>query len=144
MRTIPRDLFNQANLLENLGHLYIELETIAKENILVDEDPERDSFEMSVDGYSNSQSIKSIFIKVNGENQSVYRYINSRERYSLYCMDMLTEEEIEVFDKDGKLSTDFLEYAVNEKEDQELEIKSSLGDEEYQDNLNSNPKTKVP
>ena len=80
MRTIPRDLFNQANLLENLGRLYIALEENGLEHIMKDDEPLRDSFEMIVDEGGNTQSIEGVYVEVQGERFYPYRTINSRER----------------------------------------------------------------
>lgn len=107
-RVYPRDIFNQANLLENLGHLYIELENLNLEKLFVDQNSEEESFEMIVSGMDNTQSIKGLYLKMDGELCSPWRSINSRERYSIYITHPETEEEYEVFDQDGKLSSDLL------------------------------------
>lgn len=114
MRTIPRDLFNQANLMENIARLYIALEEKAKEGILVDDTPDKDSFTMSVDEHNNTQEIEYIFLNIEDERKSIFRYINSRERYSIYIEDGYGDD-LEIFTESGELSEGFLEYALGEK-----------------------------
>ena len=107
-REIPRDLFNEANLLKCYGKLYIELEKLNSNNVeMVYENGK--PFQISQDSSDGSLSIGNIFLKVKGSKYYPSRPLNSREPWPLY---IITPDytEIEIFTSSGSLSSEFLEW----------------------------------
>lgn len=104
-RVIPRDLFNEANLLKCYGMLYIELEKIGKEKILYGGDTE-DPFEV-VQDESGFTYLRNVYIV----GLQFYRPLNSRSPWPLYAVDD-GGEEMGVFNSEGNLSREFTEYIL--------------------------------
>ena len=103
-RVIPRDLFNEGNLLKCYGKLYIELEKIGMENRLIHVRPES-NFEVVQDEsgftYLNNVYMTSI---------QFYRPLNSREDWPLYALNVETDDEYSVFDNEGNLDEEFKKF----------------------------------
>lgn len=98
-RVIPRDLFNEANLLKCYGKLYIELEKLGLEHILLHHNKEQ-LFNVCQDE-SGCLSINDIYIK----DIELFRPLNSREEWPLYAM--YKDIEYEVFTDEGTFTTNF-------------------------------------
>lgn len=113
-RVIPRDLFNEGNLLKCYGALYIELEnTIGHKAELVDNLDGSEPFKILQSYLSGAIWIDNVALEINGKRHNLWRPLNSREPWPLYCstepeMGEETGDEIEVFTEGGKLSADFL------------------------------------
>lgn len=123
-RVIPRDLFNEANLLKCYGRIYINLETSGLRGVELEGDGE--AFDVQQDPGSGSLSIANVVLRVNEKPYTLFRPLNSREAWPLRLVDE-NETEIAVFAPDGSFSqemTAFLKAAV------EAEVKSghSLSD----------------
>lgn len=106
-RVIPRDLFNEANLLKCLGRLWIETERFQPKHVKIEHDGE--AFDIWQGENEGSISVSNIEITINGKRYSAHRPLNSRQPWPLY---LTTEdddgERIEVFQDDGELSTELL------------------------------------
>lgn len=116
-RVIPRDLFNEANLLKCYGALWIALDNArghtAKLGELNPVDPSDDysgdAFAIEMDDATGSISIANIPFTVEGLAYKLSRPLNSRDPYPLYCADEFDMHEWSVFNDDGTLSAEFLD-----------------------------------
>lgn len=107
-RVIPRDLFNEANLLKCYGQLALALERI--EGAELEEPAGSEPFEVVQSEDDGSISLANVPFTVNRAPFRLYRPLNSREPWPLWCESPFAcdEEDVEVFDADGKLSAAFL------------------------------------
>ena len=112
-RVIPRDLFNDANLLMNLGKLYLELEKIGLQDNL-DSDGQQYDIYSDIDGDTYVDNID--LSDVNGDKINLQRPPNSRDRYSLQYYDKSDSELKIVFTDDGELTEHFVTYLHKGKE----------------------------
>lgn len=112
IRVIPRDLFNEANLLKCMGQLYLKTEnadTFAVEEIFqIAGEPFR-VFQSDDDG---SIHLTNVILIINGNTAGLSRPLNSREPWPLYVNSIGStelDEPIEVFTDDGELTPEFLQ-----------------------------------
>lgn len=107
-RVIPRDLFNEANLLKCLGHLYVELEKAGKHLArLYFKHPDR--FNVDQNPADGSISATNVHFLIAGKPYLLYRPLNSRRKWPLYAQLDRWDEPIEVFnEEDGTLTDHFL------------------------------------
>lgn len=94
MRVIPRDLFNEANLLKCLGRIYICLERLPRCNVTL----ESNGQEFRID---QSQCSGAIYC-------SNVPLLNARDPWPLYAS-LPDDDECEVFTNDGEFTAEFLE-----------------------------------
>ena len=117
-RVMPRDLFNEANLLKCLGQLsLIILDGMAPEGLSLTEPGDGCGFEVSMDPSDGSISVEAVQLRVAGRGTfGLRRDLNARDPWPLYVVDEDAENdtEIRVFDDGGKLSADFLEWCGKE------------------------------
>lgn len=109
-RVIPRDLFNEADLLKCLGRLWILLdETRGHSATLGDKDSEHDGtpFEIVQDENDGSITVANVPFRVRGIEWQLRRPLNARSPWPLYANDP-NGEEYRVFDEAGNLSQEFL------------------------------------
>lgn len=102
-REIPRDLFNEANLLKCLGALYIETENYQHIEISYD----HKAFNIAQDPADGSLFCVNVKLLVNGQEIKLFRPLNSRDPYPLFFYDEDDEIAEEVFTDKGKLSSAF-------------------------------------
>lgn len=88
-RVIPRDLFNEANLLKCYGQLWLELERRGNEATELLNDG--DAFDIVQDSDGNL-TITNIEFFINEEPMALHRPLNSKEPWPLY----LTTEQDEI------------------------------------------------
>lgn len=106
-RVIPRDLFNEANLLKCYGRLYICLENYSGGSVKLAEDVDRfEVVQRPDDGWTY---IANIPLTVRGSRYILTRPLNSRDPWPLYAEEIGNPDAdpIEVFDDDGNLSEAF-------------------------------------
>lgn len=103
IRVLPRDLFNEANLLECLGALWIAVENSDRARFTVDD---VDSFDIRQSPDDGSIYVANAPFEVNGVRYTLFRPLNSREPWPLLAVqgDDPDAEYFEVFDSNGKLS----------------------------------------
>lgn len=106
-RVIPRDLFNEANLLKCLGTLYIRLEMLNIPNVELYHDGK--AFDVIQSEDSGSLHLRNVQLIVNDHEAFLWRPLNSRGAWPLY-LTTEEEEEIEVFDEEGALSAKMVKY----------------------------------
>lgn len=107
-RVIPRDLFNEANLLKCYGQIFINLETADLPHVeLVHDD---DTFDVEQDESDGSLFISNVVLKVRGEPRELRRPMNSRNPWPLILVDRDEEVDIPVFNDDGSFTEDILQH----------------------------------
>lgn len=106
-REIPRDLFNEANLLKCYGQIAIALETAQVLNAeLVHLGG---AFDVAHDPADNSLSLANVKLMVNSAPVELFRPSNSRYPWPLYLREQ-DGEELEVFNDDGQFSHEMLAF----------------------------------
>jgi hypothetical protein len=107
-RVIPRDLFNEANLLKCYGQLYLKLEELNIPGVLLEHSGE--AFDVWQNPDDGSTTVVNIELMKGGDGDTrmigLYRPMNSREPWPLYAM--LDYEEVAVFNDDGSLTGEFI------------------------------------
>lgn len=108
IREIPRDLFNEANLLKCLGKLWICLDNRSGHCASLDFNPFHPTapFDVWQSQDDGSISARNVLFSVSGRTVRLYRPLNSREPWPLYAD--FDDEPLEVFTDGGELSGDFL------------------------------------
>lgn len=104
-RVIPRDLFNEGDLLKCLGRLTIALEDNREHNAATHHPDSGESFTILQDASDGSISCPGVQLLVEGAAVPLYRPLNARERWSLWAR--FGYEDVRVFDLDGNLSPEF-------------------------------------
>jgi hypothetical protein len=102
-RVMPRDLFNEADLLKCYGRLWILTERYKQ----VELDLIGEYFRIEQDDSDGSLSIFNVTCTINGEPQLLYRPLNSTD--TLPLMLMLGDTPINVF-TDNQLSDLMLDF----------------------------------
>jgi hypothetical protein len=103
LRVIPRDLFNEANLLKCYGKLYIETEGIRSVGFSEQCLDSFDVVQREDDGYL---FIENLLFLIHGVPYRLVRPLNSREQWPLYA-EKVHDPEFEllpVFESNGNLS----------------------------------------
>lgn len=106
-REIPRDLFNESNLLKCYGQVYIGLETAQVLDVQLEYDGK--PFNIVHDDADNTLSIGNVKLIVRGKPVELFRASNSRYPWPLYVREE-DGEEFEVFDDDGTFSKEMLAF----------------------------------
>lgn len=106
-RVIPRDLFNEGNLLKCLGMLYIATERMIP---LVRMLHTGNEFHITQSDADGSIRVGNISILIGGTTYDHYRPLNSKEPWPLYIQPRSDPDAdaIEVFDEKGSLSVEML------------------------------------
>lgn len=103
-RILPRDLFNEANLLKCYGRLWLLSEGSSAITI---HEPEDAPFDIQQDPGSGALTIQNIDVMIHGDPWTFYRPLNSRRPWPLYAVDPGGRLEIPVFTDDGNFSQEF-------------------------------------
>lgn len=109
LRVIPRDLFNEADLLKCLGRLWVLLdETRGHNATLGDAQSEHDGtpFQIEQDESDGSIYCVNVTFRIARREYTLFRPLNARAAWPLFIHHDF--EDIRVFDEDGKFSGDFL------------------------------------
>jgi len=112
-RVIPRDLFNEANLLKCLGLLaLLHLERLTPEGLEIDNDGLPVDVEMDPsDGSLRGRNVRCAITKlgareIEGRDQvDLFRPLNSREPFPLWAR--FDDADVPVFDDGGDLTAEF-------------------------------------
>jgi hypothetical protein len=112
IRVIPRDLFNEADLLKCLGKLWINLESAGFSNhdarLAFDPGNDGQPFDIRLDESDGSISVRNVALSIGGEEWHLSRPLNSRAAWPLLCQDSEGElDAIRVFTDEGSLSDEF-------------------------------------
>lgn len=111
-RVIPRDLFNESNLLKCMGRIYILLETTDCSNVELTHDDE--AFDIEQNQYTGGIYVRNVRLMVRGKHVHLERPLNSRGAWPLYAT-MEDDDEISVFDDDGNFTQEMLAYLAGQK-----------------------------
>lgn len=115
-RVIPRDLFNEANLLKCYGRLWIVLDNAKRghgaklgdgDTHGAQDDHDGKPFRIEQNEGTGAIFIANVRFTIHGKAYHLERPLNSREDWPLYCVDPETEDETEVFDAAGSMSEAF-------------------------------------
>lgn len=105
-RVVPRDLFNEGDLLNCLGRLSIKLEDRRDHNARLRHRHENGPFNIDQDPADGSISCENVLLKVDGRPPvHLFRPLNAREKWPLWAR--IEDEDFRVFDLDGELSPEF-------------------------------------
>jgi hypothetical protein len=107
-REIPRDLFNEADLLKCLGRLVIEAETMPGVSFFQPEGD--DPFIIDQDESDGSISCTTMVLVLRGEYCRIARPLNSRDKFPVYVTHvggLALDEPVRVFDETGSISHEF-------------------------------------
>lgn len=106
-RVIPRDLFNEANLLKCLGQLWLKLERVPEATARMTHTG--GPFHIRQRPADGSTHVENVRLIVRGRLYDHSRPLNSREPWPLYVWDAFYEDppEIAVFTDEGDLSPEF-------------------------------------
>ncbi|MFK4706053.1 hypothetical protein ABIC83_002892 [Roseateles asaccharophilus] len=106
-RVIPRDLFNEANLLKCYGRIYICLEPFAIPGVMLEHVGQ--TFDVEQDPSSGNLYVANIHLNVHGTRYRLERPLNSRESWSLFLTDA-QGDEVELFDSHGDFTEELLDF----------------------------------
>jgi hypothetical protein len=106
IRVIPRDLFNEGNLLKCLGKLALEVDRLNIPYVEISYDGE--AFDIQQDPCDGSIYAANVLLRRNRAICSLFRPLNSRDPWPLYLAHR--DEEIPVYTDDGELTPEFLEF----------------------------------
>lgn len=112
-RVIPRDLFNEANLLKCYGQMWLNLERLNLPGAVLEQDDDGGPFHVVQHEESGATTLGNVYFWVNGAEFALHRPLNSRASFPLY---LTTEEgdELGVFNDDGTFSADMLAFLKRE------------------------------
>ncbi len=108
-RVIPRDLFNEANLLKLYGRLALLLGETQGHNATLSPDMV-ENFDIKSDPTSGNITVANLRFQAGGTTYHLERPLNSRNEWPLWVErsdDDENFEAIEVFDDGGDFSDDF-------------------------------------
>lgn len=115
-RILPRDLFNDANLLKCIGQITLLIEN-RKLDLQVRHRHSDKDFQIRQHDSDGSTEVRNIeFSFRNGWKVRFWRPMNARNPWPLYAHIADDEEDVQVFDDNGSLTDEFLariEYAEN-------------------------------
>lgn len=109
-REIPRDLFNEANLLKCYGKIYIELERGNYPGVEMVHNG--GPFAVTQDQSDGSLYIANVYLNVRGDAINPRRPLNSREPWPLYFWGP-NDEEVEVFTNTGSFTEEMRAFLLN-------------------------------
>lgn len=113
-RVIPRDLFNEADLLKCYGQLYINLDYLGMAECLLHMHPHQ-PFYIYQDPSDGSLTLENVKLIIRGALCHTSRPLNSREPYPLYAL-LPDGETISVFESDGEFTQEMIDFLVPDKE----------------------------
>lgn len=107
-RVIPRDLFNEADLLKCYGRLWILLDENRGHVAELGEQEQLPGapFEIWQDESDGSLTVVNVPLRVRGVDWQLCRPLNARAAWPLYAHSPMGEE-YRVFDLDGNISPEF-------------------------------------
>lgn len=109
LRVIPRDLFNEANLLKCLGQVYLKLEVLNLPNVELVHTNEDRPFDVRQDPSDGALWVRNIALRKGRHKRWWFRRpLNSREPWPLYLIDIGDWVEYPVFTDEGEFTPEFL------------------------------------
>jgi len=113
-RVIPRDLFNEADLLKCYGRLWILLDETRGHVAQLGEEEQLPGapFEIWQDEGDGSLTVANVPFTVRGVQWTLSRPLNARAAWPLYAHSPMGEE-FRVFTEEGQFSPDFLQAILD-------------------------------
>ena len=109
LRVIPRDLFNEGNLLKCYGQLYLNLEKLRLEECL-EHHAETDQFRIRQNEADGSLSIGNVILIVRGQQVHLSRPLNARTAYPLWAS--TGDHDYKVFNDDGTFTDEMRDFLL--------------------------------
>lgn len=106
-RVIPRDLFNEANLLKCWGQMYLNLEKLDLQDCIIESDLDG-GFQIEQFEENGGIFLLNVALGVRGHALVPVRPLNSRRPYPMYIYQ--GDDEIEVFNDDGTFTDAMLAF----------------------------------
>lgn len=120
-RVLPRDAFNEGNLMTNIGRLWIALsQTHGHDACIVEEDLEE--FRIMQNEATGGLVVANLTFTIDGVPHRLERPLNSRDRWPLMVSEKQDDDDfdpVSVFDDDGRLSLDMLRLIGADGQDRE-------------------------
>lgn len=104
-RVIPRDLFNEGDLLNCLGRLWIKLEDRRDHNARLTHYQRSGPFDVRQEPSDGSIYVENVLLIVDELQRPMFRPLNTREKWPLWAR--FDDEDVRVLDLDGELSPEF-------------------------------------
>lgn len=104
-RVVPRDLFNEGDLLNCLGRLWIKLDE-RRDHLAVLDEGDGQAFEIAQNPADGSISCPQLGLRVGDVPVPLFRPLNARGKWPLWSI-WPDGEERRVFDLQGDLSPEF-------------------------------------
>lgn len=108
VRVIPRDLFNEGNLLKCYGQLYLNLEKLRMEDCL-EHHADSDQFRIRQNDEDGSLTIGNVILVVRGQQVKLSRPLNARSPYPLWA-NKPNGDELQVFNTDGTFTDEMVRF----------------------------------
>jgi len=114
-RVIPRDLFNEANLLKCYGRLWILLDETRGHVAQLGEEEQLlgAPFEIWQDEADGSISVANVPFTIRGERWRLFRPLNCRSPWPLWCSSPDEETCERVFTEEGRFSPEFVQLIMD-------------------------------
>lgn len=109
-RVIPRDLFNEANLLKCWGQLWLLLDNMHS-SAEIRHTSDNGEFQIEQCEGDGSICVQNLHLVIGGHRCAFYRPLNAREPWPVWCIIPVgeaDEDEIKVFTEHGQLTPEFL------------------------------------
>lgn len=105
-RVIPRDLFNEGDLLNCLGRLWVKLDDRRDHTAQLEHHEEDGAFVVHQDPSDGSIRCCSLTLFIRDRLPvRLFRPLNARDKWPLWAR--IDDEDVRVFDLDGELSPEF-------------------------------------
>lgn len=114
-RVIPRDLFNEANLLKCYGRIYLELERLPNvgAELLFPGEGTGEAFVVEQDEADGSIYLANVHFMIRGTSYPMRRPLNSRDNYPLYITLDDYQDPIRVFNELGHFSQEMRAFLLD-------------------------------
>lgn len=109
-RVLPRDLFNEADLLKCLGRLWMLLDE-TRDHLAEIEQERVAAFEIDQDPSDGSIHVANLTFRIDGRIHQLRRPVNSRQKWPLWVETREGDpdfEAVRVFDDEGNLSEEMV------------------------------------
>jgi hypothetical protein len=104
-RVIPRDLYNEGDLLNCLGRLWIKLDERRDHAARLTHYQRTSQFQVEQEEADGSIYVENVLLIVGEFQRPMFRPLNARDKWPLWAR--FDDEDVRVFDEAGELSTDF-------------------------------------
>lgn len=110
IRVIPRDLFNEANLLKWMGRVYIQSEYTDDVKVELTDEGSKGGFRIMQSPADGSIYVENVIVTVKGRRVHLFTGLNSRSELPLYAEYGSKVES--VFDSEGYFTDEFMDITT--------------------------------